>query len=139
MPTYIIGVGSSHPKACKYLEQAAQEFEKHPATKLIAQSKRYPNPAFGGQTFFPFLNAAFKIQSALHPDALWFLIHKIENKFGRFRIYKNSPRTLDLDILESSLGSIKTSYLTIPHPEFEKRPFALKPADDIGRLWAEII
>ena len=129
---YYIGVGSSHPNSAYYIDRAYQELERCLHIKKITQSPRYANPAFGGQTLFGFLNSAFKIKTNLHPDALWFLLHSIEIKLGRVRLIKNSPRTLDLDILWSSTGSIQTPYVKIPHPEFKNRPFALKPAAAIG-------
>ena len=132
MTLYFIGVGTSHPNGTYYIDSAYQELKRSTHIRVLAQSPRYPNPAFGGQTLFGFLNCAFKIQTQLHPDALWFLLHSIELKLGRVRLVKNGPRTIDLDILCSSAGAIKTPYLQIPHPQFKKRPFALKPAGDIG-------
>ncbi|MEI6806379.1 MAG: 2-amino-4-hydroxy-6-hydroxymethyldihydropteridine diphosphokinase [Myxococcaceae bacterium] len=132
MATYFIGVGSSHPNSAYYIDRAYEELERSAHVQVLAQSPRYPNPAFGGQTLFGFLNSAFKIETRLHPDALWLLLRSIENKLGRIRLIKNGPRTIDLDILWSSLGKIQTPYVRIPHPEFKKRPFALKPATDIG-------
>lgn len=132
MIEYYIGVGSSHPQGAHYMDKAYRALERSAHIKTLARSPNYPNPAFGGQTLFSFINAAFKIQTQLHPDGLWSLLLSIENKLGRVRFVKNGPRTLDLDILCSSAGTIKTPYVQIPHPEFRKRPFALKPAGDIG-------
>lgn len=132
MSSFIIGVGTSYPRGEYFIQRAYQELELCPQVRMMAQSKLYPNPAFGGQTLFGFINTAFKLETNLHPDALWFLILSIENKLGRVRLSKNGPRTIDLDILWSSLGSIQTPYLTVPHPELRKRPFAFKPASDIG-------
>ncbi|MEI6789718.1 MAG: 2-amino-4-hydroxy-6-hydroxymethyldihydropteridine diphosphokinase [Myxococcaceae bacterium] len=132
MSIYFIGVGSSHPNGTHYIDRAYEELKRSAHIQALAESPRYPNPAFGGQTLFRFLNSAFKIETQLHPDALWFLLHSLELKLGRIRLVKNGPRTIDLDILWSSAGAIKTHYVEIPHPEFKKRPFALKPATDIG-------
>lgn len=132
MSLYFIGVGSSHPNGACYIDRAYEAFKRCASIQVLAQSPRYANPAFGGQTLFGFLNSAFKIKTELHPDALWFLLHSLEIQLGRARLVKNGPRTIDLDILWSSSGTIKTTYLKIPHPEFKKRPFALKPAAAIG-------
>lgn len=132
MTQYFIGVGSSHPNSAYYIDRAYQELKQAGYIRVLAKSPYYPNPAFGGQTLFRFTNTAFKIETELHPDALWFLLLSIETKLGRVRLVKNGPRTIDLDILASSLGQIQTPYVCIPHPEFKKRPFALKPAGDIG-------
>ena len=129
---YYIGVGSSHPNGKYYIEKAYQELENAANVQTLAKSPLYPNPAFGGKTLFGFLNSAFKIETNLHPDTLWFLLYSIEIKLGRVRLVKNGPRTLDLDILYASQGAMQTTYLKIPHPEFKNRPFALKPAAAIG-------
>lgn len=132
MTQYYIGVGSSHPKGAYYISKAYELLENSGHVRTLAKSPLYPNPAFGGQTLFGFVNAAFKIETRLHPDALWFLLLSLETKLGRVRTVKNGPRTLDLDILWSSAGPVQTPHVSIPHPEFRKRPFALKPAGDIG-------
>lgn len=132
MSEYYIGVGSSHPNGTYYIDKAYKFLEGSEHVQTLAKSSNYPNPAFGGQTLFGFVNAAFKIQTKLHPDALWFLLLSLEIKLGRVRQIKNGPRTIDLDILWSSAGRIQTPHVCIPHPEFQKRPFALKPAGDIG-------
>lgn len=131
---YLIGVGTSHPQGRCIIQTAYDKLAAHSQICMLAQSRLYPNPAFGGVTCLPFVNAAFKIETALHPDALWFVLRSIETQLGRVRLFKNGPRTLDLDVLDSTLGPIHTKYLTLPHPEFKKRPFALKPASDIGPL-----
>ncbi|MBH1988561.1 MAG: 2-amino-4-hydroxy-6-hydroxymethyldihydropteridine diphosphokinase [Myxococcaceae bacterium] len=132
MITYFLGVGSSHPQAPLWINKAEACLRSHPGIRFVAKSPNYPNPAFGGQTSFFFTNCAFRIQTSLHPNALWFLLHQIEMRLGRIRTAKNGPRTLDLDILDRSAGPMQTDYLQIPHPEFNNRPFALKPAGDIG-------
>ncbi|MES2504090.1 MAG: 2-amino-4-hydroxy-6-hydroxymethyldihydropteridine diphosphokinase [Myxococcota bacterium] len=132
MAIYFIGVGTSHPNGAHYIDAAFKALQQHPKLHMLAQSPNYPNPAFGGQTLFSFINAAFKLETSLHPSALWFLLLAAETKLGRVRMVKNGPRTIDLDILWTSLGTLQTPYLTLPHPQLRKRPFALKPAGDIG-------
>lgn len=132
MSLYFIGVGTSHPNGGYYLDHAEEMLKKSNLVLFLARSKNYHNPAFGGQTLYAFINAAFKIETRLHPNALWFFLHSIETRLGRIRFIKYGPRTIDLDVLDSNLAPLKTPYLSIPHPEFRKRPFALKPASDIG-------
>jgi 2-amino-4-hydroxy-6-hydroxymethyldihydropteridine diphosphokinase len=129
---YRIGVGTSHPQGERLIQLARQRLSEHALVQVLAISSFYPNPAFGGVTLLPFVNAAFKIQTPLHPDALWFVLHSIEMQLGRVRLFKNGPRTLDLDVLDIQAGAFQSAYLRLPHPQFKKRPFALKPASDIG-------
>lgn len=129
---FIIGVGTSYPKGKNIIVNVYSEISKYSQIQIIATSSMYSNPAFGGETLFEFTNSAIRLKTSIHPDALWFVLREIEYKFGRIRIKKNGARLIDLDILWSSIGIINTPYLTIPHPKFKQRPFALKAASDIG-------
>ncbi|AGF48545.1 2-amino-4-hydroxy-6-hydroxymethyldihydropteridine pyrophosphokinase [Candidatus Kinetoplastibacterium oncopeltii TCC290E] len=78
-----------------------------------------------------FINAVVKIFTNKVPLDLLETLQILEKKYGRQRMYKNSPRTLDLDILLYSQKSIRSKELTIPHPRMQERAFVLKPIIDI--------
>ncbi|NOR45523.1 MAG: 2-amino-4-hydroxy-6-hydroxymethyldihydropteridine diphosphokinase [Candidatus Delongbacteria bacterium] len=58
-------------------------------------------------------------------------IHKIEKDLGRKREFKNSPRTIDIDIITFNDQKIDTESLTIPHKEYMNRKFVLIPLAEI--------
>jgi 2-amino-4-hydroxy-6-hydroxymethyldihydropteridine diphosphokinase len=133
VPRYLIGVGSSHPNGAEYIQRAFFLLSQSRFVEVVAASDTLMFPPAGGQTHFAFCNAAFALTTSLHPDALWFLISSVEHKLGRIRLYKNGPRTLDLDVLWCYESMLNTPHLRVPHPEFHKRPFALQPASDAAR------
>lgn len=79
-----------------------------------------------------FINAVVKIFTKKDPLDLLGTLQILEKKYGRQRMYKNSPRTLDLDILLYGQKVICSKTLTIPHPRMKERAFVLKPITDIN-------
>jgi 2-amino-4-hydroxy-6-hydroxymethyldihydropteridine diphosphokinase len=59
-------------------------------------------------------------------------LQRIELAHGRTRLYRNAPRTLDLDLLLYGEQCIHTPALTVPHPRLHKRAFALLPLFDLA-------
>ena len=83
-------------------------------------------------TFQPyFINLVIKIESSLNPFCLLNYLNFIEDKLKRKRSFKNSPRTIDLDILYFGNDIINTQKLIVPHPKIYERAFVLKPFMDI--------
>lgn len=78
-----------------------------------------------------YLNAAVEIHTALKPKKLLAAIHEIENQFGRVRLARWAPRTLDIDIITYNHELIETKNLVVPHPRAFERSFVLVP-------WLEI-
>lgn len=78
-----------------------------------------------------YLNAVVEIQTSLKPKALLAAIHEIENRFGRVRLARWAPRTLDIDIISYNADLIETKHLIVPHPRAFERSFVLVP-------WLEI-
>jgi 2-amino-4-hydroxy-6-hydroxymethyldihydropteridine diphosphokinase len=62
----------------------------------------------------------------------WLL--ETERHFGRDRshdVARNSPRTLDLDLLLYDQVSMDTPLLVLPHPRLHERAFVLRPLLDV--------
>ncbi len=98
------------------------------------RSKAYPNPKDP-----EFINSVALCVGNVSPIKLLNIILKIEKKFGRFRLKKNSPRTLDIDIIDFKLLKLdiqnKFYNLKLPHENLEKRLFVLMPLLEISPLW----
>jgi len=73
-----------------------------------------------------FLNAVVRINTSLTPTELLKATSQIEDKLGRTREKKWTPRTIDLDILLYAEQIIETADLTIPPPQLHLRSFDLK-------------
>lgn len=126
MPVYVVGVGASGANAVDLVDAGIVGIGVTPWLSLRAQSRRYQNPAWGGATRAPFVNAAVVVESALGPSQVLQALFVVERLHGRLRTQKNAARTLDLDILWSTATS--TLHPTLPHPRFLQRAFAVLPA-----------
>ena len=101
---------------------------------LVARSSDYATPPWGDEDQPPFINACIEIDTALDPHALLFVLHKVEQKFGRDRSKERrwGPRTLDLDMIAYDDVSIDKVELTLPHPRLFERAFVLVPLAEIA-------
>ena len=85
------------------------------------------NPPFGYLEQDDFYNAIVIVKTCLRPKALLRYILSIEKRFGRKRLFKDGPRTLDIDIIFYANEQIESRELIIPHPAWCKRPSVLIP------------
>jgi 2-amino-4-hydroxy-6-hydroxymethyldihydropteridine diphosphokinase len=99
----------------------------------VLESRVYQTAPVGtGPEAGPFLNAVLEIYYRGQPDALLAALRTIEAEMGRpTRRPRNSPRTLDLDILYMSDLVLTQHDLEIPHPRLHLRRFVLTPLHDI--------
>lgn len=97
--------------------------------KIIDTSPIYVNPPFGFKDQNDFYNATMTFSTTLCIIELFSLVFYLERKFGRARKreFKNSPRTLDLDIIFFNDLKLNHSYLKIPHPYWNHRDSVLIP------------
>jgi 2-amino-4-hydroxy-6-hydroxymethyldihydropteridine diphosphokinase len=81
-----------------------------------------------------FVNAVACLETVLEPEPLLDALLEIERRFGRDRAKSipKGPRSLDLDLLLFDDAVIRTNRLTVPHPEMERRRFAMVPLAEIA-------
>jgi 2-amino-4-hydroxy-6-hydroxymethyldihydropteridine diphosphokinase len=101
------------------------------------RSPCYANPAWGGATRAPFVNACVVVDGVVDPASAMMMLLCLEREQGRVRTMKNGARTLDLDLLwwtspVSTSPSSASSPLTptVPHPRLDGRAFAVIPLVD---------
>jgi 2-amino-4-hydroxy-6-hydroxymethyldihydropteridine diphosphokinase len=101
---------------------------------LVARSSDYATPPWGDEDQARFINACIEIDTSLDPHALLFVLHKVEQKFGRDRTKERrwGPRTLDLDMIAYDNVTIDKPELTLPHPRLFERAFVLVPLVEIA-------
>ena len=124
-----ISIGSNiNPKENikKCLQLLKKEFE------IIAQSPCYETRPYGYEKQPNFINLAVGIKTELKAHELLKKLQEIENKLGRKRAFRFSPRTIDLDILLYGSEAINDEDLTIPHKGLFERDFMLIPLLDIA-------
>lgn len=79
-----------------------------------------------------FINAVIELSTTLEPQQLLHSLQTIECDLGRPRVRpKNTPRTLDLDVLYYGNAKSQDPVLTLPHPRLHLRRFVLHPLHDI--------
>ncbi|MFL0357636.1 2-amino-4-hydroxy-6-hydroxymethyldihydropteridine diphosphokinase [Erythrobacter sp. GH1-10] len=86
-----------------------------------------------------FANAAVVIESEYDPLALLAGLKRMEREFGRRPGRRWGDRVLDCDIVLWSGGIWRGGELAIPHPEFRRRDFVLRPATAIAPHWKDPI
>jgi len=92
-----------------------------------------PTPSGLGPLFY---NRVILIKSNLKPIDILNRLKIIERTYSKRSNIRNSPRVLDLDILDYK-GKIinKGNFLQIPHPRMNNRDFILKPLHDLNPYW----
>lgn len=81
-----------------------------------------------------YLNAAFRLDTDLSASALLETLLRTERRLGRRRDPEArwGPRSVDLDLLWDARGRQESPGLKVPHPELERRTFALAPLLDVA-------
>lgn len=99
--------------------------------KIILQSVMYETDAWGKTNQAPFLNRCVILETTLKPQEVLAKNLLIEKGLGRLRDEKWGARVIDIDILFYGNEIVEESNLKIPHPEFERRRFAIVPLLEI--------
>lgn len=103
--------------------------------QIVAKSHLYfsvPEPPSGQPRY---VNGVVSVHTKLCPRRLLYILHEVENKFGRRRGARNAPRTLDLDLLGYGDRTIANQHLVLPHPRMTKRGFVLVPLSEVSGDW----
>ncbi len=79
-----------------------------------------------------FYNLVVSIETNLDSNQLLKVINYIEEKLGRKREFKNSPRSIDIDIIYYNDKIVSTPTLKVPHIEYKNRKFVLIPLSEIA-------
>ena len=115
-------------------------------TQVVTMSQWYGTRAMGQEGQNDYINGVALLETSLSAQTLLRVLQKIERKAGRQRGKVWGERCLDLDII--SYGSVVLEWkkpwrfspyhrktLILPHPEAHKRPFVMKPLQDIAPNW----
>ena len=128
-----IGVGSNLGDRKANIDKAIGLVKLTKGITLKRVSSIYETKPKGGPPQGDFLNGVFEIETMLDPFKLLVELKNIEKHLGRKRKVKNSPRTIDLDILLFGDKKVDTKSLKIPHPRMHKREFVLRGLRELTR------
>lgn len=133
----VLSLGSNIGDRLSNLQVAVHLLSENPAVTITSISSVYETEPVGGVAQQSFYNIAIILQTSLSAQQLLDFLHEIEQHLHRKRLVHWGPRTIDLDIIYYGQEYIKTSTLTVPHPEMGNRRFVLIPtleamtADDV--------
>ncbi|MCK4979827.1 MAG: 2-amino-4-hydroxy-6-hydroxymethyldihydropteridine diphosphokinase [Candidatus Delongbacteria bacterium] len=130
MNVVVLSLGSNIGNRQGNLKKAVQKLEET-KLKVLKISSIYETEPLGFTEQNKFFNIVLTAEFPEDPYTLLSKIKKIENDLGRERKFKNSPRTIDIDIITFNDQKIDSESLTIPHKEYENRKFVLIPLAEI--------
>ncbi|MDD5486283.1 MAG: 2-amino-4-hydroxy-6-hydroxymethyldihydropteridine diphosphokinase [Dehalococcoidales bacterium] len=126
-----LGLGSNVGNRQENLNKALGYIEQR--MRVAAKSSVYETNPVGNTNQPMFLNMVCEVKTSLPPEFLLVLAKGIEKKLGRMENHpKDSPRTMDIDILFYGDQVLNDHDLIIPHPRLSKRAFVLVPMNEIA-------
>ena len=125
-----IGLGANLGDLDHALRDAVQAIAGLPQTTLVSVSSLYRSAPIdaGGPDY---LNAVALVRTQMQAVPFLQALQAIEQAAGRQRLYRNAPRTLDLDIELWGDQVIDLPDLSVPHPRMWQRAFVLLPLAEL--------
>lgn len=128
----VVALGSNLGDRLGYLRDARRALASLRGAAAPVASAVYETAPVGGPPQGPYLNAAVALRTTLDPHELLSALQAVEAAAARAREVRDGPRTLDLDLVLYGDRESDDPALTLPHPRFALRAFALLPAADVA-------
>lgn len=123
----LLGIGGNIGDVVRRFEHLFYYFKRSSLLRVIETAPIVKNPPFGYTEQGDFFNSLLLIETFLTPKALLRYLLRVEKMFGRKRLFKDGPRTLDIDIIFYENVEMETHELTLPHPGWRERASVLIP------------
>ncbi|MEA2047297.1 MAG: 2-amino-4-hydroxy-6-hydroxymethyldihydropteridine diphosphokinase [Campylobacterota bacterium] len=123
----LLGIGGNIGDVVRRFEHLLYYLRRNSRLRVIETAPILKNPPFGYKNQADFYNSLMRIETFLKPKALLRYLLHVEKVFGRKRLFKDAPRTLDIDIVFYENVKMDTKELTLPHPEWMNRDSVLIP------------
>jgi 2-amino-4-hydroxy-6-hydroxymethyldihydropteridine diphosphokinase len=123
----LLGIGGNIGNVLRRFEHLYWYFKRSSFVFVIETAPILKNPPFGYVEQGDFYNSLVLIETNLTPRELLNYVLRVEKVFGRKRLFKDGPRTLDIDIIFYENVRMETKSLTLPHPGWMKRSSVLIP------------
>lgn len=128
MITAYIALGSNLGDRENYLQRALAALRQTEGVELLRVSPIYQTRPVGGPAGQnDYLNAVAELRTERPANDLLDALLRIEQSLGRVRQERDSPRTIDLDLLLYGDLVHADARLTVPHPRLHERLFVLQP------------
>ncbi len=129
----LLGIGGNIGDVVRRFEHLFYYFKRSSLLRVIETAPIVKNPPFGYTQQGDFYNSLLLIETFLSPKALLRYLLRVEKVFGRKRLFKDGPRTLDIDIIFYENVTMETKELTLPHPGWKERASVLIPLSMMKR------
>lgn len=130
-----VGLGANLGVRAAQLQAAVHALAQSEGVEVRALSPVYESEALtrdAAEVQPPYLNAVAELRTALSPEALLALLHRLEAAAGRVRREPWAPRPLDLDLLLYDDLVREGAPPELPHPRMAERRFVLQPLADLA-------
>lgn len=127
---YLLLLGSNIDRE-ENLDRAVRILESRFA--VLARSRIAESAAVGDPAGPVFFNQAMIVRSDLAPREMRLLLHGIETSLGRLRtVDRNSPRTIDIDVLFALDAAGAVLPEPPPHGDLRRHHYAAIPAAELA-------
>lgn len=127
----VLALGSNLGNRRRWLILALAHLSKVKEIELVDLSAIYESKALtlaGVDSTKPkYLNCVAEIETELKPEQLLQVTQGIEKLLGRKKRERWGDRNIDIDIISFGKTHFRSSNLTIPHPQADKRAFVIVP------------
>jgi 2-amino-4-hydroxy-6-hydroxymethyldihydropteridine diphosphokinase len=123
----LLGIGGNIGDVVRRFEHLFYYLKRSSLLRVIETAPIVKNPPFGYTEQGDFYNSLMLVETFLSPRALLRYVLRVEKVFGRKRLFKDGPRTLDIDIIFYENVKMETKELTLPHPGWRERASVLIP------------
>ena len=129
----LLGIGGNVGDVLRRFEHLFWYFKRSSLVNIVETAPVLKNPPFGYSEQDDFYNSLILVETMLTPKALLRYVLRVEKVFGRKRLFKDGPRTLDIDIIFYENVKMNTKTLTLPHPGWMQRTSVLTPLSYMKR------
>ncbi|SFS36434.1 2-amino-4-hydroxy-6-hydroxymethyldihydropteridinediphosphokinase [Succinivibrio dextrinosolvens] len=131
MTLAVLSLGSNLGDSLKILKDAVSDIKDINGISNFKMSPFYRTKPVGYLDQDDFINLACSFETSLEPLDILHKMQALEQKYKRVRLFRNGPRTLDIDLIIYGDEIINTEELIVPHPRMHERAFVLAPLRDI--------
>lgn len=129
----LLGIGGNMGDVIRRFNHLFWYFKRSNFIHIIETAPILKNPPFGYIEQDDFYNSLMLIETKMRPKELLNYLLRVEKIFRRKRLFKDGPRTLDIDIIFYEDVTMDSKSLTLPHHGWRERTSVLIPLSYMKR------